>query len=192
MDKKEIKDFFDRLAPDWDNEPVSEKKIIDAILDNGKIVQNADVLDVGCGTGVLFPYYFERNVKSLTAVDISPKMAEIARAKFPDANVICGDAESIAFTNQFDAVMIHNAFPHFPNPDALIENLNEALKVGGTFSVAHSMSKEALDKVHLHSAKKVSLPLPEIEVLAKMLEKHFNIDIIISNKKMYQVVGTKR
>ncbi len=192
MNKETIIDFFDRLAPNWDNEPVSERKIIDTILDNGGIQKNKDVLDVGCGTGVLFPYYLDRNVKSLTAIDISSKMVEIAKKKYPNANVICGDAENISFENQFDTVMIHNAFPHFPNPNVLLENLSNALKVGGKFSVAHSMSKEELDKVHLRSANNVSLPLPNAEDLARIFEQYFDVDIIISNEKMYQVVGTKR
>lgn len=192
MEKSVIKEFFDRIAPLWDNEPICEKQILDIILDNAGITEETDVLDIGCGTGVLFPYYLERNVNSITAVDLSPEMVKIAKTKFPQTEVICGDAENITFDRQFDVVMIYNAFPHFPEPEKIIENLSKALKSGGKICIAHGMSKKDLDEIHLKSAGKVSSILPECEVLAKMLEPYFNVNIKISNDKMYQVTGTKR
>lgn len=192
MNKEIIKDFFDNLAPHWDNEPIADREIIDAILDNGGVTENIDVLDIACGTGVLFPYYLERNVKSITAVDLSPEMVKIAKSKFPQANVICGDAENITFDSQFDVIMIYNAFPHFPNPKALIENLSKALKTNGRISIAHGMSKKELDEIHMKSAGTVSKILPECEELKELLEPYFNVDIMISNDKMYQVTGTKK
>lgn len=192
MNKDRIKEFFDSIAPKWDIEPIADKKIIDKILDNGGIKENVAVLDVACGTGVLFPYYLQRNVKDITAVDLSPEMVKIAKSKFPQAEVICGDAETITFDRQFDTVMIYNAFPHFPEPEKVIENLSKALKNGGRFTVAHGMSKKELDEIHSKSAGKVSNPLLECDELARLLEPYFNVDIKISNDKMYQVSGTKK
>ena len=192
MNKEIIKDFFDNLAPRWDNEPIADKEIIDTILDNGGIKENVDVLDVACGTGVLFPYYLQRNVKDITAVDLSPEMVKIAKSKFPQADVICGDAETITFDRQFDTVMIYNAFPHFPEPEKVIENLAKAIKPNGRISIAHGMSKKDLDEIHKKSAGRVSNPLPECEELASLLSRWFNVDIMISNEKMYQVSGTKK
>lgn len=191
MNKETIKDFFDNLAPLWDNEPIADKEIIDTILNNGGITENIDVLDVGCGTGVLFPYYLERGA-NVTAIDLSPEMVKIAKSKFPQVNVICGDAEEISFDDIFDCIMIYNAFPHFPNPQILIENLSKCLRVDGRFTIAHGMSKKELDEVHKKSADKVSNILPACDELAKMLEPYFNVDITISNDKMYLVSGTKR
>ena len=192
MDKEIIKDFFNDLAPRWDNEPIADKEIIDTILDNGGIKENIQVLDVACGTGVLFPFYLERIVKSITAIDLSPQMVKIAKSKFPQADVICGDAENITFDNQFNVIMIYNAFPHFPEPEKLIENLSKAVKSGGKISIAHGMSKKELDDIHMKSAGTVSNILPECEELKKILEPYFNVDIMISNDKMYQVSGIKR
>lgn len=192
MNKEIIKDFFDNLAPRWDNEPIADKEIIDTILDNGGIKENVAVLDVACGTGVLFPYYLQRNVKDITAVDLSPEMVKIAKSKFPQADIICGDAETITFDRQFDTVMIYNAFPHFPEPEKVIENLAKAIKPNGRISIAHGMSKKDLDEIHKKSAGKVSNPLPECEELASLLSRWFNVDIMISNEKMYQVSGTKK
>lgn len=192
MNKDSIKEFFDSIAPKWDNEPIADKKILDIILDNGGIRENIDILDVACGTGVLFPCYLHRNVKSITAIDLSPEMVKIAKSKFPQANVICGDAENIILDKQFDAIMIYNAFPHFPEPKKVIENLSKALKTGGRFTIAHGLSKKELDEIHQKSAGAVSNVLPECDDLAKMLSPYFNVDIMISDDKMYQISGTKR
>ena len=192
MNKDSIKEFFDSIAPKWDNEPIADKKILDIILDNGGIRENIDILDVACGTGVLFPYYLERNVKSITAIDLSPEMVKIAKSKFPQANVICGDAENIILDKQFDAIMIYNAFPHFPEPEKVIESLSKALKTGGRFTIAHGLSKKELDEIHQKSAGAVSNVLPECDDLAKMLSPYFNVDIMKSDDKMYQISGTKR
>ena len=54
------------------------------------------------------------------------------------------------------------------------------------------MSKKELDEVHKKSAGKVSNILPECEDLAELLSPYFNVDIMISNDKMYQVTGTKK
>ena len=192
MNKDSIKEFFDSIAPKWDNEPIADKKILDIILDNGGIRENIDILDVACGTGVLFPYYLHRNVKSITAIDLSPEMVKIAKSKFPQANVICGDAENIILDKQFDAIMIYNAFPHFPEPEKVIESLSKALKTGGRFTIAHGLSKKELDEIHQKSAGAVSNVLPECDDLAKMLSPYFNVDIMKSDDKMYQISGTKR
>lgn len=192
MNKDTIKEFFNGFAPRWDNEPIADIEIINTILDNAKICENIDVLDVGCGTGVMFPFYLERNVNSITAIDLSPEMVKIAKSKFPQADVICDDAENIIFDKQFDVVMIYNAFPHFPKPEKLIENLSKALKSGGRISIAHGMSKKELDEIHMKSAGRVSNILPESDELAEILKPYFNVDIKISSEKMYQVTGTKK
>ena len=192
MNQQEIISFFDKYAPFWDEGQVRNEEVIERILNNSGIEKGVRVLDVACGTGVLFPYYLERNVNSITAVDLSIEMVKIAKSKHPQVNVICGDAEEVSFDTTFDCIMIYNAFPHFPNPQALIENLVKHLNVGGRFTIAHGMSKQELDEVHKKSAGKVSNILPECEDLAKLLSPYFNVNIKISNDKMYQVSGTKK
>ena len=99
IDKEEVIAFFDRLAPGWDAELVRNEEIIKRILDNAEISEGKTVLDVACGTGVLIPDYLERGVSSVTGIDISSAMAEIARKKHPQENVtiLCGDVEVTEF-----------------------------------------------------------------------------------------------
>lgn len=190
MKKQDIISFFDECAPRWDNDLIRNDRVINKILDNGGIEKGVRVLDVACGTGVLFPDYIKRGAV-VTAVDISHEMVKIAKKKFPEINIICGDVEEIDFAEKFDSVMIYNAFPHFPAPQRLIERLSALLREGGRLSVAHGMSREALQKHHSGKAKKVSLELPEAQKLAKIFVPYFKVDVIISDNEMYQVSGKK-
>ena len=192
MDKKEITAFFDSLAEKWDSNQVRNEKVIEKILDLGGVCKGADVLDVACGTGVLFPDYFSRGVSSVTGVDISSQMLVIAEDKYPEARLICADAESFAFEGEYDAVMIYNAFPHFASPSKLFENLSRVLKDGGRLTVAHGMSEKELEKCHSGIASRVSLPLPSKERLAEIMSPYVNVDILISDENMYMVSGVKR
>ena len=82
MEKKDIIEFFDKCAPWWDADMIRSDAIIQRILDNAGIGKDMDVLDVACGTGVMFDYYLDRNVASVTGIDISPEMAKIAQRKY--------------------------------------------------------------------------------------------------------------
>jgi len=191
MDKHDVIEFFDRCAATWDAELIRSDSVIDLILDKGGIKKGIDVLDVACGTGVLFPDYLKRGVASVTGVDISPEMARLASAKYPDGNieVICGDVEETDFDRKFDAVMVYNAFPHFPKPENLIKTLSLVLKPKGRLTVAHGMSRAKIDSHHSGAAHHVSMGLMHEDDLKKLMEPYFDVDVVISNDDMYMVSG---
>lgn len=195
MNKSDVIEFFDRYAPRWDADQVNKDAIITRILDNACVGQGQEVLDVACGTGVLFPFYLQRNVKSVTGIDISHEMAKLAQQKhkaFDNIQVICGDVEETRFGCQFDTVMVYNAFPHFPDPERLIATLASLTKTGGRLTVAHSASRETIDDHHKGAASKISNGLMYADALKAIFEPYFDVDIMISNQEMYQVSGTKK
>ena len=191
MNKKDVIDFFDRLAPAWDDMQVRNEEVIAEILFKGGIRDGVRVLDVACGTGVLFPDYKKLGA-DVTGIDISPEMVKIAKEKFPDAEVVCGDVLDFSFSEKFDAVMIYNAFPHFANRELLFENLSRYLKENGRITVAHGMSREALIKHHSGSAQKISTILPEPDELAEIMKPYFEVDTKISTDEIYIVSGKKQ
>ena len=192
MEKKTIAEFFDKCAPWWDADMVRNEPVIQTILTCGGIKAGVDVLDVACGTGVLFPDYLQRDVASVTGIDISPEMAKIAAGKFPEVQVICGDVEETKFDRQFDCIMVYNAFPHFPDPKRLISVLASLCKPGGRLSVAHGMSREALTAHHSGRASNVSIDLLHEQELAAIFGRFFDVDVVISTDQMYQVSGVRR
>lgn len=194
IDKREVIAFFDRCAPAWDAGMVRHEPVIEAILDNAGVGSGMRVLDVACGTGVLFPDYLARGA-SVTGIDISPEMARIAAEKFagePRVQVLCGDVEEAVFSQPFDVVMVYNAFPHFPDPARLIARLGRLVKPGGRLSVAHGMSRAAIDGHHSGAAHRVSNGLMREDALRALLAPYCDVDVCVSDARMYQVAGTKR
>ena len=195
MEKKDIIEFFDQCAPTWDAGMIKSDRIIGKILDNAEVAADMDILDVACGTGVMFDYYLERGVNSVTGIDISPEMAKIAAGKYENdsrVQVICGDVEEAVFDKQFDIIVVYNAFPHFPDPRRLIKTLCGLLKEGGRLTIAHGASREAIDNHHQGAASKVSNGLMTAQSLQKLFDPHLQVEIVISNDHMYQVSGVKR
>ena len=195
MNQKDIIKFFDSLAPSWDSTTIRNEKAISDILDLSEIKKGKKILDIACGTGVLFPDYLKRGVQSVLGLDISQNMVEIASKKWKDDNrikVICNDAQTVNLKDKFDVIMIHNAFPHFDEPQKLIANLSEFLKPNGRLTVAHSMSKEEINNCHKGSASTVSVGLMDENELADLIGKYLNVDIIISDNEKYIVSGTKK
>ena len=195
MEKKDIIEFFDRCAPMWDAQMIKSDVKIGKILDNAEVGPGMDVLDVACGTGVMFDYYLQRDVASVTGIDIAPQMAKIAQEKYAaedKVQVICGDVEEYAFDGKFDRIVVYNAFPHFPYPKRLIKILAGLLKENGRLTVAHGMSREAIDGHHSGDASKVSKGLMSAESLKRIFDAHFQVEVVISNDYMYQVSGVKR
>ena len=184
MEKKDIIAFFDRCAPSWDAEMIKNDVIINKILDNAEVGAGMDILDVACGTGVMFDYYLNRDVKSVTGIDISPEMAKIAAEKYHNeatVQVICGDVEEYPFDRKFDRIVVYNAFPHFPYPKRLIKILSKLLKDNGRLTVAHGMSREAIDGHHSGAASKVSNGLMSADNLKRIFDAHFEVEVVIDN-----------
>ena len=195
MDKRDVIEFFDRYAPNWDADQIPKDKIINRILDNAGVAEGQDILDVACGTGILFPFYLERKVASVTGIDISPEMAKLAAEKHREyecIRVICGDVEETPFDRQFDSVMVYNAFPHFPEPEQLIATLASLTKEGGRLTITHGASREQIDNHHSGAASKVSNGLMYADELKLLFEPYFDVDIVISTQEMYQVSGVRR
>lgn len=106
----------------------TQSEFLKVFLDHCPVSPDADVLDIGVGTGVvakaLVPF-----VRSVTGVDISPQMIEQLR-KDPEATKIkCfeGDTQELPFPdNSFDLCTARMVFHHVEN---CIQGLSEALRV---------------------------------------------------------------
>lgn len=190
MRQNDVIAFFARLAPRWDENNRKNSTVIGRILDNAGVGEGKDILDVACGTGVLISDYLERGAASVTAIDITPGMVEIARKKFPQDNVeiICGDAAEEDFGRKFDCIVVYNALPHFPDPEGLIFHLASALKQGGVLTVAHGMSREAINAIHTNAGR-VSNDLMSAEELSEIFGRYMTVTASVSDDQMYQVAG---
>ena len=194
FEKKSVIEFFDHYAPQWDAHMVTNEEILKIILERAGVSKGKRVLDVGCGTGVMIPRYLARGASSVTAVDISPKMAAIAKGKFSEENVrvLCADVETEIFPGNFDCIVMYNAFPHFPDPDRIVRILSDKLAPGGILTVAHGSSRAVIDAHHDGRSREVSNGLMEAADLAAIFADYLEVTDIISDERMYLVAGKKK
>lgn len=191
--KGDVIAFFNRLAPGWEKDLVVDTAKINAILDAAGVRPGSRVLDVACGTGVLFPFYQQRQAAEVLAVDISPEMAKIASSNArPPIRVLCHDIETLAPTGRYDCCVVYNAFPHFPDPAGLVGHLARWLAPGGRLTVAHSMGIGQLNHHHAGCAASVSLAMLPADELARIFDRWFTVDTVISDEGEYIISGRRK
>jgi ubiquinone/menaquinone biosynthesis C-methylase UbiE len=157
------RDYFDDLAARWDDVYDAERVLpmIKDALRRFAVGPQEQVIDLGCGTGVLLGCLLDHLDEdgTVTAVDISERMIEKAKAKYQDDRVrfLVADAAQIPVPDSSaDRVLCFSAWPHFPDPDAVIQELLRVLKPGGRLHIWHADSRDKINDIHKHAHHSVS------------------------------------
>lgn len=122
--------FFDMTAPVYEWLHFSgQKKTLVFFSDSGFLRPTDDVIDLAGGTGrvaeKIVPF-----VRSITVVDASEPMLAVCRKK--GVKAIAGFAEKIPFADaSVDRIIVIDAFHHFQDPAASLEEMYRVLKPGG-------------------------------------------------------------
>lgn len=190
----ETKQFFDKYAETWDNSCKCDQKKIAAIVTLAGITSGSRIIDIACGTGVMFSEMLSRNPAMILGVDLSDKMIAKAHDKFADSrlHLLASDLFDVHET-EFDTAMIFSAYPHFPDKTRLANHISEMLKEDGRFIVAHCEGRDAIN--HCHSGKmvsQISWPLRSAKEEAAEFSDFFNIDMIVDTSEIYFFSGTKK
>ena len=191
--KDKVAAFFDSVAENWDKTNDADPAVLEKIADIAAVAEKKTVLDVGCGTGVMFPVYLGRDPARITAVDISENMLFIAEKKYRNEKIsfVCSDIAAFPGSEKFDCVVAHNAFPHFLRQKEALERLKDLTAPGGTLTIAHSISREDVIKCH-ENVPDVSIILPEAEALAAAFGDGFENFTVLSDEKCYIVSAAKK
>jgi SAM-dependent methyltransferase len=105
------------------------------------------VLEVGCGWGEFAARVQSELGATVVAVDISPRMVELARERRVDAQV--GDVQSLPFADEsFDCAIANHMLYHAADIDRALEELHRVLRPGGTL-VASTNGKRHLEELWL-------------------------------------------
>lgn len=190
--------FFDIHAETWDERIIKDDvDKIDHILQMANIRKDENILDVGCGTGIILPFLKKmvgENGK-VTALDISPRMLEKARAKFGDSfEYVRADIHSSPFEGGlFDKVICFNAFPHFREKAKALSEIFRVLKYEGSFVIAHSASREKINALHREVGSVVKNDrIPDKEKMHALFEKAgFTDTKVMDEKDFYFASGDK-
>lgn len=101
-------------------------------------VPRGRVLEVGCGTGLNFPYYSKRH--EVTGVDLSEAMLRRARKKGAH-RLLCADARQLPFPDDsFDSAVATFFFRVTPDPEKVALELSRVVRPCGRLIVADTFS----------------------------------------------------
>lgn len=135
---------FDEVAATWDEQPGRLKMggdIANAILDRIALTDRMDVLDFGCGTGLLSLHVADR-VKSLTGVDTSTTMLDVFARKADDLGLTNVSTMQLdldrgdGIAGAYDLIVSGMVFHHIENIDDVLKRLHAALKPSAILCVA--------------------------------------------------------
>ena len=132
--------FWDRIANYYakkavPNEVVYQKKLA---LTRSILKPNMKVLEFGCGTGSTAVIQ-AKNVAEYTAIDISPKMINIANQKKSTSQLnnlnfqVCAFEEVHAANRCYDAIMAMSILHLMNNRTKVLDKVYHLLKPGGYF-----------------------------------------------------------
>ncbi|MDI6847182.1 MAG: methyltransferase domain-containing protein [Candidatus Bathyarchaeia archaeon] len=128
--KRDVMQHYDLTAHIYDTQYAEEQTAkIEAAMESVNMEKQDLVLDVGCGTGLLFKYVANK-AKTIVGLDISRKILFQAKkhAKtFPNVHIIWADADNMPLKeNIFDYVLAVTLIQNMPDPT---KTLNEVKRV---------------------------------------------------------------
>lgn len=145
--------FFDHHAHHWDDDAKANGAMLARLDDLAVTIglrPGLDVLEVGCGTGLVTAWLASR-VKPgrLTAADFSSAMLARAASKNLPAELVCLDicAEPPP-ERAYDLALCFQCFPHFRDPSAALTNLAMGLRKGGRLVILHLCGREQINHFH--------------------------------------------
>jgi ubiquinone/menaquinone biosynthesis C-methylase UbiE len=192
--------YFDGVAHQWDKlvagEPTRRLGEIVAALD---IAPGSTVVDVGCGTGVLFPMLAERvrpPTGRIIALDVSRHMLLHARGKLANPgeagyHLVQADAQNLALPDGMaDWVIANSVFPHVHDKAFTLHEMYRVLCRGGRMVICHFNSRETVNALHRRIGGAIGddqLP-PNDEMLRMVAEAGF-LDATLQDAADRYVLG---
>ena len=135
---------FDTAAATWDDNPHRVRlmrTLGEAIVREAAVTPEMDVLDYGCGTGLLGLFLLD-HAASVTGADNSPGMLDVLRGKIAAdgleaMSVLLLDLERDAVPDRrFDLVVVGMALHHIADVDRVLRAFHTMLRPGGTLCIA--------------------------------------------------------
>jgi demethylmenaquinone methyltransferase/2-methoxy-6-polyprenyl-1,4-benzoquinol methylase len=186
-----ISDYFSNRAGHWDDHYVPDLPVRAAVAFFSGAGPGMRILDIACGTGVMFPELLGMGVSELVGVDISPAMAGLAAAKFSGEarlRVFCADIFKFR-SGGFDAAVLFDAYPHFLDKPALIHKVCSLLKPGGRFTVAHGAGRTRINDCHQNVPAEIKTELLSAQEEAALWTPCFSVDALVDTPHFYLISG---
>ncbi len=109
-----------------------------------ELTVGANILDIGCGSGVPIDKFLLEKGYKVTGIDISEEMIKLAEINLPKGEYFVKDMAEIDFpSGSFDAVVSFYAIFHIPREEhlRLLKRLHRLLKINGYLLITMGSSK---------------------------------------------------
>jgi SAM-dependent methyltransferase len=147
---------YDRWSASYDAEPNPLVAATAWVLDRAPLgCADADVLELGCGTGRHAARVIGDGARSYTGIDGSHGMLQVAMMRYSDPRISFGLADLLApwtLPKQYDFALLVLVLEHLPLLDPLLLSLARAIKPGGRVRVVdlHPERVAAGSYAHFH------------------------------------------
>lgn len=136
MTANQLQSAYDEIADQYEKKVWFDQHILGVARLRKKLLSKATgkILEVACGTGQNFEMFATNN--EITAVDLSPKMLEVARENAARLNLnvklAVMDAEKLEFPDgSFDTVVSTLSTCTFPNPVKALQEMKRVCRPNG-------------------------------------------------------------
>jgi demethylmenaquinone methyltransferase/2-methoxy-6-polyprenyl-1,4-benzoquinol methylase len=161
------------------------------------LAEGEQVMDVGCGSGVLVPYILDAIGSGglLLEVDYAEEMIEVNRKLHADSRVrfcACSIDRLDPEPGVYDKVICFSCFPHFEDKTAALQVMYKALKPGGRLVVAHFDSSRDLNDHHRkHESVRHDMLPAESEMRGLLAHAGMDIEDFTDEPGFYCVLALK-
>ena len=126
---------YDRWAPSYDVEPNALVAATSWVMDRTPLgCADADVVELGCGTGRHAHRVLGEGARSYLGIDGSQGMLAIAARRYYDPRISFGAVDLLApfaMPRQFDFALIVLVLEHLPTLDPMLVSLARTVRPGG-------------------------------------------------------------
>ncbi|MCK5780221.1 MAG: class I SAM-dependent methyltransferase [Psychrilyobacter sp.] len=194
-------DKFNNQAKKWDTEEKIKRgnSISKAIAKNINLNKQMNVLDFGCGTGLLIIPLLDK-VKSIHGIDLAPNMLKVLDNKGEKYNNLTTELTNIfEIDSKFNLIMSSMVMHHIEDTPKLAEKLYDSLEPNGILAIA-DLSKEdgsfhdSLDGVYSLGYSNDYLEETFLKVgfkEVKVVENIFTIEKKDKKYPLFLLIGTK-
>ncbi len=162
--------YFEAHAKEWDairSLHISENEVEQAMLALLKDMQLGHLLDIGTGTGRMIEL-FGPNAEQITALDKSPEMLRLARAKILGGEHANGEKKALVDKTELklgdfnhlpigdgrvDSAVLHQVLHYAQNPEIVLREVSRVLRDRGILVIADfaAHNREELRRDHAHA-----------------------------------------
>lgn len=125
-----VVEHFDRYAGLMENQPWFYDWVL-AVWERYAIPFEAEICDVGCGTGTLLTKLHTRGYRDLSGTDFAPGCVAVTRQALPSVHVFLHDIELAPLPRKFDVITATTVIDFVTEPESAIRNIVATLRPGG-------------------------------------------------------------